>query len=82
MLRKQTGSASEAETRARHAMTKLSDPAEAKRIEKELGLDVYKIRADAAAEGENQLFAVLDAISAKFKAIGDAAGHQGKSGGA
>ena len=75
ILRKQTGSASEAETRARHAMTKLSDPAEAKRIEKELGLDVYKIRSDAAAKGENQLFAVLDAIAAKFKALGDAAGH-------
>ena len=75
ILRKQTGSASEAETRARHAMTKLSDPNEAKRIEKELGLDIYKIRADAAAKGENQLFAALDAIVAKFKELGDAAGH-------
>lgn len=71
VLRKQTGSASEAETRARYMMTKLSDPAEAKRIKDELGVDVFGVRDAAKARGENQLFAVLDAIAEKFKKFGD-----------
>lgn len=71
VLRKQTGSASEAETRARHMMTKLSDPAEAKRIKDEVGVDVFAVREAAKARGENQLFAVLDAIAEKFKKFGD-----------
>jgi hypothetical protein len=82
ILRKETGSAGEAATRARQLMTKLDDPAYAKRIKKELDVDVYALRKEAKSKGENQLFVVLTAIAKKIR--GDGGGRrqaQGKQAG-
>ena len=74
MFRKVTGSPGEADTRLRHIMTKLTDPNEAKRIEKELGVDVYKVRAEAMKKGAEPLFAVLNALTDKIQGLGGKAG--------
>ena len=79
ILRKETESAGEAATRARHLMTKLDDPAYAKRIKKELDVDVYALRKEAKSKGENQLFVVLTAIATKFEEMGAGAGKPKES---
>ena len=74
MLRKVTGSPGEADTRLRHLLTKLTDPNEAKKIEKELGVDVYATRANAMKSGADPLFATLDAIADELGRQGPKAG--------
>ena len=74
MLRKVTGSPREADTRLRHLLTKLTDPNEAKKIEKELGVDVYATRANAMKSGADPLFATLDAIADELGRQGPKAG--------
>ncbi len=74
MLRKVTGSPGEADTRLRHLLTKLTDPNEAKKIEKELGVDVYATRAKAMKSGADPLFATLDAIADELGRQGPKAG--------
>ena len=74
MLRKVTGSPGEADTRLRHLLTKLTDPNEAKKIEKELGVDVYATRANAMKSGSDPLFATLDAIADELGRQGPKAG--------
>jgi len=67
ILRKLTGSPGEADTRLRHGMQKLTDPAEVKRIEKELGVDVSAIRKEAIERGLNPLIAVANALADKLQ---------------
>jgi len=74
MLRKVTGNPGEADTRLRHLLTKLTDPNEAKKIKKELGVDVYATREKAMKSGADPLFATLDAIADQLGKQGPKAG--------
>lgn len=74
LLRKVTGSPGEADTRLRHMLTKLTDPNEAKKIQEELGVDVYKTREKAMKSGADPLFATLDAIAEQLGKQGPKAG--------
>jgi hypothetical protein len=69
ILRKTTGSASEADTRLRNVMAKLSDPKVRELVESELGINVGGTMAQARTEGRNPLFAVLDKIAEKLAEI-------------
>lgn len=68
VVRKTVGQPNEAATRVQHGLQKLQDPSTAKKIEKELGINIYKVRKDAIKEGKNPFFAVLDQITDKLNA--------------
>lgn len=67
VVRKTVGEPNEAATRVQHGLQKLQDPSTAKKIQKELGVDIYKVRKQAIAQGKNPFFAVLDAITDKLE---------------
>ncbi len=75
-FRKVTGTASEADTRLRHILTKLTSEGEAKKISEELNLDIFKIRDRAMKDGKNPLLATLDAISDRLDKIGPKAAEK------
>lgn len=75
ILRKTTGTPGEADTRLRHIITKLTDPQEAKKINKELGVDIYKTRERAIKAGADPLISTLDAISAALDKAGGKLNH-------
>ncbi len=80
ILRQTTGSAGEADTRLRHALTKLTDPRTIEKIEKELGVDVSAVRKNAIAGGQDPLFAVADAIANRLRGMPEAGKVDEKSG--
>jgi hypothetical protein len=70
LVRRVVGEPGEAATRIQHGFSKLADPMTAKKVKKELDVDIYDEAAQARKTGENPLFRVLGKIADKIESKG------------